>query len=109
MTALDEIKEHIAYQLSYWEDEPSVIHMRLSAVIVSEDGKVEERAEVPLITCKDCKHGHMTTDGEHCKWCSIMATHQIDSDEDVDPPNGYDPEPYFDADFFCGFAERRDA
>jgi hypothetical protein len=38
-----------------------------------------------------------------------MATHQIDSNEYVDPPNGYDPEPYFDSDFFCGFAERRDA
>lgn len=55
-----------------------------------------------ITRCKDCKHSHMTTDGKCCKWCSIMATHQIDSNEYVDPPNGYDPEPYFDADFFCG-------
>ena len=57
MNVLDQIRERIAYQLSYWEDEPSVIHMRLSAGIVSGNGKVEERAEVPLITCKDCKYG----------------------------------------------------
>lgn len=59
-----------------------------------------------LGTCRTCAHAHMTTDGRHCKWCSVMATHQIDSDECVDPPNGYDPEPYFDADFFCGNYER---
>jgi len=58
----------------------------------------------PIIRCKDCKHAHMTMDGKHCKWCSIMATHSIDGDL-IEIPSGYDPEPYFDADFFCGFAE----
>ena len=65
--------------------------------------------ETSPITCKDCKHSHMTDDGKLCKWCSIMATHEIDSDGYVDYPHGYDPEPYFEADFFCGYAERRGA
>lgn len=64
MTILDQIKERIAYQLSYWEDEPSIIHMRLSAGIVSGDGKVEERAEVPIITCKECRFN--ACDGYWC-------------------------------------------
>ena len=59
----------------------------------------------PLVRCKDCKHGHITIDGEHCKWCDIIATHLVDSNE---PNNGYDPEPYFDADFFCAWGERKE-
>lgn len=59
-----------------------------------------------IVRCKDCKHGHITIDGRHNKWCSILATH--DPEGDGDPPNGYDPEPYFDVDFFCAFGERRD-
>lgn len=61
-----------------------------------------------VVRCKDCKHGHITIDGKHNKWCSLLATHDIDGDGG-DPPNGYDPEPYFDADFFCAWGERRDA
>lgn len=57
--------------------------------------------------CRDCKHSHMTSDGKHCKWCSVLATHDIEGEGYCDPPNGYDPEPYFDADFYCGFFERR--
>ena len=60
-----------------------------------------------IVRCKDCKHGHITIDGKYNKWCSILATHDIDG-VDVDPPNGYNPEPYFDIDFFCAFGERRD-
>lgn len=59
-------------------------------------------------TCETCKHAHITIDGKHCKWCSIMATHDIDSDEWSGTPNGYDPEPYFDADFFCGNYEPKE-
>ena len=108
MTVLDQIKERIAAYTKLCGYEPTIeqnIHTDMS--FYGQPSFVQ--LETALITCKDCKHGHMTTDGKHCKWCSIMATHQIDSDEDVDPPNGYDPEPYFDADFFCGFAERRNA
>lgn len=99
MTILDQIKERIAYQLSYWEDEPSAIHMSLSARMVSSDGKVEERAEVPLVTCKDCKHATMSTQG-YCKYCDRLC-----ANDEGEP----DAQVNFDTDFFCGFAERRDA
>lgn len=56
-----------------------------------------------LVRCKDCVHGHITINGESCKWCDLIATHDIDGNE---PNNGYDPEPYFDADFFCAWGRR---
>lgn len=56
-----------------------------------------------LVRCRDCKHGHITIDGKKCKWCDLIATHDIDGNE---PNNGYDPEPYFDAEFFCAWGER---
>lgn len=59
-----------------------------------------------IVRCRDCKHGHITINGKSCKWCDLIATHDIDGNE---PNNGYDPEPYFDADFFCAWGERRDA
>lgn len=57
-----------------------------------------------IVRCRDCKHGHITIDGKNCKWCDFIATHDIDGNE---PNNGYDPEPYFDAEFFCAWGERR--
>ena len=60
-----------------------------------------------LVRCRDCENSHMTDDGKFCKWCSVMATHEIDTNSEIEPPNGYDPEPYFDADFFCGFGKAR--
>ena len=86
MTILDQIKERLAYQLSYWEDEPSAIHMSLSAAVVSSDGKVEEIAEVPLVTCAECRL--KAPDGD---WC-YRETHEFP----VEP------------DGFCAWAERRD-
>lgn len=66
----------------------------------------EERlSDEEIVRCRDCKHGHITIDGEHCKWCDFIATHDMDGDE---PNNGYDPEPYFDADFFCAWGERKE-
>ena len=58
-----------------------------------------------IVRCGDCRHGHITIDGKSCKWCDHIATHDIDGDE---PNNGYDPEPYFDADFFCAWGERKE-
>ena len=58
-----------------------------------------------IVRCRDCKHGHITIDGKSCKWCDLIATHDIDGDE---PNNGYDPEPYFDADFFCAWGEPKE-
>ena len=72
------------------------------------DDAIARIATLGARTCKTCKHAHMTIDGKHCKWCSIMATHDIDSDEWSGSPNGYDPEPYFDADFFCGNYEPKE-
>lgn len=57
-----------------------------------------------LVRCRDCKHGHITVNGKSCKWCDLIATHDINGNE---PNNGYDPEPYFDADFFCAWGERK--
>ena len=87
MSVLNKLIEQIAYQLSYWEDEPSAIHMILSARMVSSDGKVEERAEVPLVTCKNCRF--KACDGDYC----YRVTHEF-----VVEPDG-----------FCAWAERRDA
>ena len=59
-----------------------------------------------IVRCRDCKHGHITINGKSCKWCDLIATHDIDGNE---PNNGYDPEPYFDADFFCAWGKRRES
>lgn len=75
-------------------------------LFIHDDGGVMHYLPDNAGTCKDCEFSHMTTDGEHCKWCSVLATHKIDSEEYCDPPNGYNPEPYFDADFYCGFFKR---
>lgn len=58
-----------------------------------------------IVRCWDCKHGHITVNGKSCKWCDLMATHDPGGSE---PNNGYDPEPYFDADFFCAWGVRRE-
>jgi len=52
--------------------------------------------ELPPVTpapihCKDCKHSHMTSDGKLCKYCDMFELMEM----------------YVDADFFCGYAERR--
>lgn len=60
---------------------------------------------VQVVRCRDCKHGHITINGKSCKWCDLIATHDIDGNE---PNNGYDPEPYFDADFFCAWGKRKE-
>jgi len=66
----------------------------------------EERlSDEEVVRCRDCVHGHITINGESCKWCDLIATHDIDGNE---PNNGYDPEPYFDADFFCAWGRRAD-
>lgn len=68
------------------------------------DSAFQRREEV--VRCRDCKHGHITVNGKSCKWCDLIATHDPDGCE---PYNGYDPEPYFDADFFCAWGERRES
>lgn len=63
------------------------------------------RKREEVVRCRDCVHGHITINGESCKWCDLIATHDIDGNE---PNNGYDPEPYFDADFFCAWGKRKE-
>ena len=46
-----------------------------------------------VITCKDCKHAHMTYGGE-CKYCDKW-------EEDGEAL-------YLDGDFFCAYGERRE-
>ena len=48
-----------------------------------------------LIRCKDCKHAHLTYNGE-CKHCDKWT------DE-----FGIPEELYLDGDFYCSYAERR--
>ena len=48
-----------------------------------------------LVLCKNCKHAHMTYDGE-CKYCDFW---QEDGGEAL----------YLDGDFFCAAGERRDS
>jgi len=55
-------------------------------------GMVEQlSAQHEIIRCKDCKHSHMTSDGKLCKYCDMFELMEM----------------YVDADFFCGYAERR--
>lgn len=64
----------------------------------------EERlTDEEIVRCRDCKYGHITVDGKSCKWCDLIAAYDTYGCE---PNNGYDPEPYFDADFFCAWGER---
>ena len=51
---------------------------------------------VEVVRCKDCKNAHMTSDGRYAKFCDAFT----DDDGDV-------VEVYFESDFYCGFAERR--
>ena len=74
-------------------------------IIDTTDGIYNAHTTGELVRCRDCKHGHITINGKSCKWCDLIATHDIDGNE---PINGYDPEPYFDADFFCAWGERRE-
>lgn len=57
------------------------------------------RLDTTLITCKDCKHATMSTQG-YCKYCDRLCAN------DGGEP---DAQANFDPDFFCGFAERRGA
>ena len=70
------------------------------------DNSASYRVHERIVRCRDCKNGHITIDGKYCKWCDLIATHDIYGDK---PNNGYDPEPYFDADFFCAWGERRES
>ena len=54
-------------------------------------------AQPEIIRCKDCEFSHMTNDGKYCKYCDQFT-------DDY----GWMMEMYFDADFFCRFAERRE-
>ena len=54
-------------------------------------------AQPDIIRCKDCEFSHMTNDGKYCKYCDQFT-------DDY----GWMMEMYFDADFFCRFAERRE-
>lgn len=79
----------------------------MAEYVVEEPGdqSTSWRVHERIVRCMDCKHGHITIDGKSCKWCDLIATHDIDGNE---PNNGYDPEPYFDADFFCAWGEPRE-
>ena len=48
---------------------------------------------VPVVRCKDCKHAHLTYDGD-CKYC------QLDIDRD------FTEETYRNGDWFCADGER---
>ena len=51
-----------------------------------------------IVRCKDCKYAHMSTFG-HCKYCDVFV---LNNDGE------YQPQVCLDANFFCGFGERRD-
>jgi hypothetical protein len=61
-----------------------------AATVYCPDERHDPMPIEPLVRCRDCKHRRPDEDWKGSKWCAILAT-------------------YFDADFFCGFAERRDA
>ena len=98
MTVLDQIKERIASYTKLCGYQPTIeqsIHTDMSF-----DGLPSfVRLDTTLITCKDCKHATMSTLG-YCKYCDRLC-----ANDDGEP----DMQVNFDADFFCGFAERRDA
>lgn len=56
-----------------------------------------ELVERKLITCRECKHAHMTVNGE-CKWCDLEA----------DSESGDVIERYRPGDWFCADGEAND-
>lgn len=49
-----------------------------------------------VIRCKNCKFSHMTNDGRYCKYCDMFT-------DDY----GQLIEMYFESNFYCGYAERK--
>lgn len=85
--AIEKIKEIIFNKLaSVWTIE--------DAYAVIQDMPTKEP---DIIRCRDCKHAHITTDSKFCKYCD-----QFKDD------NGELIEMYFNNDFFCGYAERKE-
>lgn len=54
---------------------------------------------VVVVHCKDCKHAHLTYDGE-CKYCDVISM----ADEDGD----YGGSLYLPGDWYCAAGERRE-
>ena len=54
--------------------------------------KVPSIDAVPVIRCKDCKHAHMTYDGD-CKYCDVWFPDEAE---------------YLDGDYYCASAERKE-
>lgn len=50
---------------------------------------------IKVTRCKDCEHATMTTDGRFCKYCELVT------DDD-----GCEKQVYYDANWYCGSAER---
>ncbi len=61
------------------------------------DMAIEALSEPQIIRCKDCKYSHMTYDGD-CKYCDKWQ-----DDDDICLTL------YVDGEFYCGFAERKEA
>ena len=59
-----------------------------------QDMPTEEAEKV--IRCKDCKFAHITNDGRYCKYCDMFT-------DDY----GQLIEMYFESNFYCGYAERK--
>ena len=77
--AIDVLKHN--YPSSCYEDLCKAVDMAIEAL---------EQPEI--IHCRECKHSHMTYDGE-CKYCDIWFP---------------DEKCYMDGDYFCASAERRE-
>ena len=96
MTAMNQIKERMAHYVEKNGEEPWQTSQHIETFLVF--GIRTENIMTPLITCKDCKHATMSMRG-YCKYCYRLYTN-----DDGEP----DAQVNFDADFFCGFAERKD-
>lgn len=53
-----------------------------------------------VVRCKDCKYALMSISGEYAKYCKKLTT--------LDELEYPESEPQFDADFFCGYGERKE-
>jgi len=98
MTILDQINERIAAYTKLCGYQPT-IEQNIQTDMSFNGLPSFVRLETTLITCKDCKHATMSALG-YCKYCDRLC-----ANDDSEP----DMQANFDADFFCGFAERMDA
>ena len=65
------------------------------ALLKEQEKQLKDPDRINVTRCKDCKYATMTSDGRLCKYCELVT------DDD-----GCEVQVYYDANWYCGSAER---